>query len=196
MPLFFEALSTQLNQKRFMRLTWTATDDSDLQGYRIYRGKGEDFPPAEYILLGFTNANLYDDTSAAEIGRLYSYRITAIDNGDLESEPTTPSSDVHLQIPTLISPADKARVDRFPVFLWEPVQSAISYRVELMESPSGGILWDETIETNPSAESIRVPYLGFALQSGIPYYWRVQTYSKANAPANSTSEVRVFQTVP
>jgi fibronectin type 3 domain-containing protein len=67
-------------------LRWTANTESDLSGYNVYRSaSGGAFVRLNGSLLGLPS---FDDTTAA-VGVAYTYRVTAVDRGGLESAAST-----------------------------------------------------------------------------------------------------------
>jgi len=82
-PTGLSATSRQVT----INLTWDQNPDTDIYGYQIYRAG----PGQEYMQLDFTTANEYSDNDVY-IGRLYRYKITALDfsgNESYFSEPVT-----------------------------------------------------------------------------------------------------------
>jgi fibronectin type 3 domain-containing protein len=68
-----------------VEIVWTPSPESDLSGYRIYRGVGD----AEVALVGEVEAGTTSFTDAeAGPGVLYRYTVTAVDKAGNESPPS------------------------------------------------------------------------------------------------------------
>lgn len=71
-------------------LNWSAVDADDLNGYNLYRSTSaiESVTAAEQV-----NEEVVSDTSftdpSVENGTVYHYRVTAVDESDNESDPST-----------------------------------------------------------------------------------------------------------
>lgn len=71
-------------------LAWSTVDENDLEGYNLYRSTSaiDSVSAAEMV-----NAEVVSDTSftdpSVENGTVYHYRVTAVDENDNESAPST-----------------------------------------------------------------------------------------------------------
>ncbi|MGH9391661.1 MAG: fibronectin type III domain-containing protein, partial [Vicinamibacteria bacterium] len=77
------SLTATVEDRRNGRLSWTANTEPDLAGYRVYRH-------GELITGNLVGAPTYLDLDLDE-GR-YVYKVTAVDRGGLESEPSNEAS--------------------------------------------------------------------------------------------------------
>ncbi len=68
-------------RSEFVNFTWRENPEPDLQGYNVYRRRGDSLI---YAKLGFTTVNNFIDT-LIELGNTYIYRVSALDESDLES---------------------------------------------------------------------------------------------------------------
>lgn len=185
-------LSVKTNGTRIMRLSWIPEDDSDLDGYAVYRSDTEVFEADSSTRIGFTNETFFDDAEALELGTVYYYRIRAIDNGGLTSEATDAVWQVHLAVPVLLSPSQLASVPQIPEFTWEPVPHAAEYELQVLETPDDVYAVVIHVDAPEEPLNLRVQYFGPTLQKGRVYYWRVVTFSKKREYPNSSSETRAF----
>lgn len=167
-------------------LTWVANTESDLMGYKLYKALTEEFQPGPETFLADTTEVYYVDTDV-EVGKMYHYLVVAYDKEPLESAPSNCASDIPLETPVLLSPQDGAVTHTLPIFVWQPVLGAKSYRVILTTSPEVGEIWDVT------TADTRLPYsAGPVLVSGTRYYWRVGTITNLPGDINSISTARCF----
>ncbi len=68
----------------FVSLDWTPNSESNLLGYNVYRSSGD---TNNFKLIDFTKNNYYLDIYL-QYDTAYFYRITAVNNKNLESQPT------------------------------------------------------------------------------------------------------------
>ncbi|KPK92494.1 hypothetical protein AMJ80_06600 [bacterium SM23_31] len=170
-------------------ITWNPNNESDLQGYKIYRGKEFNFPWDESTLLDSTAYSFYSDIYVF-MDTVYYYKITAYDKGGLESQPSNPESDVALSPPALLSPINDEFASSLPTFSWDPVDNTVQYKVFLQTSSQGGEIWSITVDNTQTS----VQYTGTtALESGRLYYWKVATITKDPIGMNSFSNIQRFR---
>lgn len=86
-----------------VQLSWSSVSDSDLDGYNVYRstssiGSVSDLSPVNGSLLSETS---FTDTDVSN-GTKYYYRVTAVDENDNESDPSSEA-----QITPFPSPPDR-----------------------------------------------------------------------------------------
>ncbi|MEU8989429.1 hypothetical protein AB0C98_23865 [Streptomyces sp. NPDC048558] len=82
------------------KVTWTASDDAGVTGYRFYRRTAA---TGAWSLLGATSGTSYDDTSAPR-GKAYCY-VAAVDAQDADSLPSTETVVDRLTPATATGPA-------------------------------------------------------------------------------------------
>ncbi|MFD0001341.1 fibronectin type III domain-containing protein [Streptomyces sp. NPDC127178] len=82
------------------KVTWTASDDAGVTGYRVYRRTAA---TGAWSLLGATSGTSYDDTSAPR-GKAY-YYVAAVDAQDADSLPSTETVVDRLTPATATGPA-------------------------------------------------------------------------------------------
>lgn len=147
---------------RVVRLNWAAADASKV---RVVRSPGRG---------GDERTELHDGggTSLTDRrvrnGRRYEYRLSAVDRAGNESSRTVKV----VPRPRLISPANRARVDRPPVLRWTPVRGADYYNVQLWRGKR------KVLSTWPSRARLELKrawrYFGKRrLQPGVEYRWLV-----------------------
>ncbi|GAH59839.1 unnamed protein product, partial [marine sediment metagenome] len=66
-----------------VRLTWEPSPDSDLQGYRVYRGQSQNFLPTQANLYHAATTDTFFHDTGLQPGDRFYYRVAAIDyNGN------------------------------------------------------------------------------------------------------------------
>jgi hypothetical protein len=128
-------------------LDWTANLELDLQGYNLYRSLS---PGSGFTLLQFVPAPgiHFEDVTAAPATRYY-YRITALDNGNVEGLPsaTRKGRRVDLALPALVvdatidgagqNPPPDARQDAFYAAMLSGIQ--VSGEFDRADSAAAGV---------------------------------------------------------
>ncbi len=178
---------------KYLSVIWTSNPDGDLAGYEVYRGTASSFQPDT---LRFTNllttvtTNFLKDTSNIQVGREYYYKIIAFDFAHWRSIPSEPDSDMVLQQPTLIYPANDSAVNYMDnlVFQFNQVPGASGYIFYLSSSAGGGDIYTANIPANQN----NYAYSGAAISTGELYYWHVAATTKDPNTPNSVSNVFSF----
>lgn len=166
------------------QIIWDKNTESDLYGYKVYRGFSIEFLTNAETFLDSTVNNFYTDTSVFA-DTVYYYKITAVDKGGMESIlPSFPVSDVALLPPTLVSPINDQTVSPTPTLTWNQVNNTNKYKVFIQTTVQGGEIWNQTVDKTQNS----VVYNGStALESGKVYFWKVATISKDSLALNSFS---------
>jgi len=171
-----------------IEISWDANIESDVRGYKIFRGTEYNFPADETTLLDSTVNNFYTDTNVF-IDTVYYYKLSAFDKGGEESLPTAPEWDAALSPPMLLFPIDNEIVSSPPTFSWSPVNNAVEYKVFVQTSSVGDEIWSMTVDNTQTT----LEYSGSTvLESGTTYYWKVATITKQTA-LNSFSNIESFR---
>lgn len=85
-----------------VHLSWSANDDNDLDGYRIYRSGASD---TSWLLISNTiNETHLADTVDSAGGMRYYYAVTALDTGGNESEKAAIETPVTVYNPIILAP--------------------------------------------------------------------------------------------
>jgi len=172
------------------QINWNKNTESDLYGYKIYRGSSIDFLTNAETFIDSTVNNFYSDTNVSADTVLY-YKITAVDKGGMESIlPSFPESDVALLSPILISPINEQSVSSTPTFTWNQVNNTNLYKVFIQTTFQGGEFWNQSVDKTQNS----VAYNGTTvLESGRVYFWKVATISKDSISLNSFSITASFR---
>jgi hypothetical protein len=145
-----------------VRLDWAAADASKV---RVVRSPGRG---------GDDRTELHDGTGSKLVdthvrnGRRYEYRFAAIDQAGNESARTVGV----VPGPRLVSPANRARVDKPPTLRWTPVRGADYYNVQLWRGKR------KLLSTWPSKARLKLRrewryFGGRSLEAGGEYRWLV-----------------------
>ena len=170
-------------------LDWNESPETDIEGYLVYRSTNPDFITDPSTQLSVVSVPRFVDTDI-EVGVLYHYRVTALDRGSKESQPSSVAADVALPEPVLMNPVAGELTSSTPTFQWNVVPDALQYRVIVTTSPTSG----EIAQTEPTAgTSAGYPGQQTQLESGNIYYWKVVASTKEDGAENSVSAVERFK---
>lgn len=168
-------------------ISWAPNTETDFSHYFVYRSTDPDIfdsPPVQVDRESYTNTSV-------TIGTLYYYRVTAVDEGDLESLPSVVDGDAVLPPVTLIEPIDWQTVTGIPRFRWEPVAGASSYLLFVKTSRIGGDIWQTEVDGNITS----VDYSGnYTFVDGETYFWQVGTVTRTEVNSESTVGAFVYRT--
>ncbi|UCH90215.1 MAG: fibronectin type III domain-containing protein [Thermoplasmata archaeon] len=186
-PTGVDVVAESINESPKITVFWAQNTEPDFVAYNVYRSLTstglEDSSSSFVTSLKQEN---YIDTDV-NIGITYYYRITALDRGGLESNPSVIVSDLVLPRVELISPVDFAYVSANPTFTWERVPGASKYNIIIKTSRIGGEIWNIEID----AVDTHITYNGKTkLSNGEIYYWMVGAISRR--VINSTSADGTF----
>ena len=176
-------------------LDWDENVETDLSVYRLYRSTEPEFITGEETLLTEVVEPRFVDQDI-EVGMTYYYQVTAVDRGEKESSPSTSTSDVPLPLPELMEPVEGELTASTPRFRWNPVPSALYYRVVVTTSPVSGEVSEMQLTRSTTAVFVgRSEPSGLAgmLQSGQIYYWKVIASTREDGTENSVSQVERFK---
>ncbi len=175
-------------------LTWNENAETDLIGYRVYRSIEQGFTPAlEHLLMQVSGPGFTDED--VEVGTVYYYRITAIDRGVKESNPSAEVSDVALPSPVLVAPVAGEETAAPLTFTWSRLPEARTFRVIVTTSLTSGEVSDMPLTSDTTAVftgRIKDGRL-VALEPGQMYYWKVVASTHDGGIENSVSQVESFK---
>ena len=159
-------------------LTWSANIESDFEIYRIYRAEGNvQFSTDDVVPMDSTTDIFYKDLDVVA-GTTYSYKITAVDKGDKESQASLRVFDTPLIPPELISPIDEAvATSPTPELTWMDVYGADHYNI-IVTDPSDNEVWNTEVDSDGSMSQMSVTYAGTALITNTVYDWYIKAFSK------------------
>ncbi|HOU14743.1 MAG TPA: hypothetical protein PKZ84_16680 [Anaerolineae bacterium] len=156
---------------------WTAVK------YRLQVANNPNFTsPIENIVL---DTITWTPTKSFPDGTYY-WRVAVVDANSKEG----PFSSVAMftkqyPVPTLVSPLPGTGVDAdFPTFVWQPVNGAASYRIEIAQNPQFSPLLD-------SATTNNVTFTPLKKYTATQYYWRVAMIDKSGSYGPWTDSVLI-----
>ncbi len=177
--------------KKSVYLSWLKNDETDIAGYKIYRGDEAGFVPDTSSFAGFTGKNEFEDSTAADFYHFYFYSVKAVDNGGLVSGPTAEVYDRLLEEPLLISPPDNSAISDFSMFIFRGTGAPADYKIIVQTNRFFGEVWQSDISSASAYDTIRVNAPRGVLYYNTTYYWRVAAFSASNEP-NSVSPLFKF----
>jgi len=184
------------NNVKEIYLWWDRSREPDIKGYNIYRSLSQNFSADSTTLLAFSPSVSYIDTFNLELYQTYYYRITALDLGKFESNSIIEVSDLILEPPVILFPANNAVVDYFEKFKIGTVGAPARYRVILQTNQYFGEVWSTEIISNEINSVIDVE-LGYGyMERNKTYYWRVAAYSGNSSEPNSITNLYNFTIKP
>jgi hypothetical protein len=176
--------------EREVYLTWRRNPESDVAGYKIFRSEDENILFDSASLKGFTSSLEFSDTTAGGFYKNYFYAITAVDRGELESEPSNISSDMILEAPELIFPENNSTVDYFTNFKIKTVSVPAGYKIFVQTNQFFGEIWSSEFFNAGVSDTIEVRFNPLFLYRNQNYFWRAAAYTKQNEPNSISPQFR------
>lgn len=181
--LIANAVNNPIEKRKHINLSWSPPDAGDLAYFKIYRGTESSFEVNQSSLIDSTDVGIYFD-SFPQINTRYHYKITAVDLGNLESSPSTSSSDLIVNSAQLISPSNLSKFTSPFLFQWTVVDSALAYKVFVGNSPFSDVIWE-----SGKVKISEATYKGPKPATSKVYYWWVGAYSKEIIILDNGSEL-------
>lgn len=179
--------------KIYVHLSWEPNFETDVKRYFIYRSESENFTMDSSLLAGIANNIFYDDTSSMQIGKNYFYKITAVDNGGIESTASSEVSDLILPEAVGQSPKGEIIIDGKLFFKLLPVGKECAAKIVVQENEFFGEVWSKQFEMSANLDTISIQADGFYLLRNKDYYWRIITSTKEYFTPNSISKAIHFR---
>jgi len=170
-------------------VNWLKNEESDVEGYNIYRGLSPGFTPDSTNLIGFSGSANFSDTNSLSFYQNYFYKIRAKDNGGLLSNASEEVNDLIFEIPEVIFPSDNSIVEFFEEFIIKTVDVPATYRIGLQTNKFFGEIWSRTVSTSVTNDTLNINFNPPSLQVNKAYYWRIATYSGNSSDPNSISQI-------
>ena len=171
-----------------IEIDWNNNVEIDLTGYNVYRSTDS----TNFSLIDFSDQNYYLDDSLNYTTK-YFYRVTALDNEKLESEPSNVVSAVPQNIYKPYAPRFpeiNARnwVGNITVHLnWDPGYETDIAGFFIYRSTNSGFTPDSASPTGFSTRSNYSDTSNLSLLT--PYYYKIVAVDKGNLRSNPSSEV-------
>ncbi|MBX3007476.1 MAG: hypothetical protein KF816_05530 [Melioribacteraceae bacterium] len=195
-PQFVKVNGKNIDGDLYLEVKWNASVDSDISHYEIFRDTllTEIIPgrTPNYI----SKALLLRDTTNVSLLRNYYYRIISVDKGGLKSSATLPVSDLVLNTPQLISPANSIELKSLGKFIFRSSSLPSSYKLFLQLSEHSTIYKEFDIGLKPPDQDITLDLTGVLIEPNRNYLWRVAAYYNNTSEYNSISQLRRFYLSP
>lgn len=192
-PRFVEINARNWLGKISINLSWEPNFETDVKRYFIYRSELENFTIDSSLLVGISHNIFYQDTISIQIGKKYFYKITAVDNGGIESSAGSEASDLILREAVGQSPKGEIIIDGKLFFKLLPVGNDCAAKIVVQENEFFGEVWSKQFEMGTSLDTISIPADGFYLLRNKDYYWRIITSTKEYFTPNSISKAIHFR---
>ncbi|MFE0355915.1 PA14 domain-containing protein [Streptomyces nigra] len=153
------------------KLTWTASKEMDLSGYRVYRRlKGASFAATP---LATTTSTSYTDTTLPKTGATYYYEVRARDKAGNDSTGSTdqPVTTVDLTAPAAPTGLTTSSEEDGLLVAWKAVDGATSYRLYRAATADGTYTRVATTSKASSVDTTAV--------EGTTYHYRVTSLDAA-----------------
>lgn len=175
----------------YIHLEWTPQQDYDIKGYEIYRAAYSEVEINSANLIGFSPSPYFDDTSI-EVLKKYYYKVISVDKGDLKSDYSTVASDLVLDNPVLVYPANNATVKNLSTLQFRTSANAAAYRIIIQSNQVYGTIAEFVIHSDLVNQVVTFTFDSYILTSYRKYFWRVIAYSNASTEPNSYSTLNSF----
>lgn len=191
-PRYIEINARNWNDTLNIFLKWMPGRESDIAGYRIYRGTTSGFKADSSTLAGFTADSYFSDRKNLQLYKIYYYLVQAVDKGGLVSGLSTQAEDMLLEKSAAVFPADQAVTDYFTDFRIKAAARPAVYKIVVQSNPLFGEIWSKEITSEQISGEISVSTAGLPFSAGSTYYWRIITYYNGSGEPNSISSLYNF----
>jgi hypothetical protein len=175
----------------YIHLEWTPQNDYDIKGFEIYKSAISGVNITSGNLAGFSSVPYFDDTNV-EVLKKYYYKIISVDKGGFKSDESNEVSDLVLDCPVLIYPANNATVKNLASLQFRTSTNASAYRIVIQSNEIYGTVAEFITYSNLINQTVTYSFDSYILTSYRKYYWRVIAYSSASGEPNSFSTLNSF----
>lgn len=179
-----------------IKLFWNPFADTDILGYKIYRSTFSGFDTDSLHYLDFTTHISFLDTRQIKLLTNYYYKIIAVDKGGLKSRATTEVTDLILNSPGLVYPANNSIINSLTEFRIRTASRPAKYKLAIFSNEIYGSLIEINFSSNKVDEEIKVDVTGLRLDHFKTYLWRVYAYTASDIDPNSYSTLSTFTYYP
>ncbi len=184
------------NDSLHIYLNWFPTGDTDIDFYEVYRDTNPEVEIDSQFFHGTTNHLNFSDAGNVKILTQYYYRIVAVDQGGLKSDPTRVVTDIIFNKPVVISPADGSEISSISGFEIKLVSKPAEYRIVLQKNKYFDIIKEIDFYTEEIDINKLIALQNISLEPYREYYWRIITYSDFSSEPNSFTDLNKFTIVP
>lgn len=179
-----------------VKLTWYPPVDNDIKGYEIYRNTESFIETDSVTAIGFSEINSFSDTVNLDLLTEYYYCVKSVDRGGLKSRLSTIVSDIILDRPEIISPADGEQFSRLNQVKIRTVSMPAEYELVIQRNQLFDVVYQKKFSNSEIKSNITIPIDWYSGEPYKTYYLRIVAFSKGNNEANSFSELSRFTIVP
>jgi len=173
-------------------LSWNSNYEGDIAGFNIYRSLSPNFNADSSNLIGFSTGIDFSDTVNLKLYTQYYYCIRAVDKGNLISTHSSVVYDEIYGIPEIVFPEDGAETTYFSSFVIKAVNVPANYKIVVQDNEFYGTFWNTGFYSSVVNDTISVIFNPDYVNTNVPYYWRVLTYSPNSSQPNSVSPLYKF----
>lgn len=184
------------NDSIYIYLNWFPTGDTDIEFYEVYRDTNPEVEIDSQLFHGTTDHLNFSDAGNVKILTQYYYRIVAVDQGGLKSEPTRVLTDIIFNKPGVLSPPDGSEISTISGFEIKLVSKPADYRIVLQKNKYFDIIKEIDFYTEEIDINKFIALQNISLEPYREYYWRIITYSDFSSEPNSFTDLNKFTIVP
>jgi hypothetical protein len=173
-------------------LTWNPNYESDIAGYNIYRSLKQEFNADSTSLVGFSTDINYTDTLKLSLYTTYYYKLRAVDKGGLIGIASNQVSDEILGVSQIIFPANNSEVNYFSSFLIKAIGVPANYKIVVQDNMFYGEVWSHNFFSSTVNDTLAVNFNPTYINTNVPYYLRIITFSNGANQPNSVSPLYKF----
>jgi len=173
-------------------LSWNSNYEGDIAGFNIYRSLSPNFNADSSNLIGFSTGIDFSDTVNLKLYTQYYYLIRAVDKGSLISTQSSVVNDKIYGIPEIVFPEDGTETNYFSSFVIKAVGVPANYKIVVQDNEFYGTFWSTGFYSSVVNDTISVNFNPDYIDTNVPYYWRVLTYSPDASQPNSVSPLYKF----
>lgn len=178
--------------KKSVSLNWNPNPEGDVQWYFIYRSVNQTFNADSTTFIGKSLTPSFTDSMNLTLYTNYYYKLRAVDKGGLQSADSRIVYDMVFGIPELAFPQNNSIVGYFSQFKIIPLPVSADYKIIVQTNPYFGEIQETDLNTSQISDTLFVDFTASFLETNVPYYWRVATYSPNSTNPNSISPLYQF----
>ncbi len=189
-PTFMKINARNWPDQRGIKLSWKPSAETDIIGYNIYRNTISSFTADTTNFIAFSKVPFYFDKDEVITQKSYSYIVKTVDKALWKSNPSTIVSDIILDKPILLLPANNAVIKQISEVKIKTISIPASYKV-IFKKESSEVIKEISFETDKVNYDFTIPINNINLELNKTYKWQVITFSNSDEP-NSISEEFLF----
>ena len=184
LPLPPESLQVTIDRPKKIHLEWQPSPTKDVVYYKVYRSP---FTSAFYVYRAKTDKIFYDDI-VDEDGKIYYYKVTAVDKDGLESPmPKTPAMGSTLPKPATPTIIEASVIDHYAILQWKSNDSRTKSFIVIRNH------WDGLVKKR--REFINISKNSFTdnmMQPGVKYIYQVVAVDRYGIRSKPSEPVELF----